>query len=91
MICDNCIHKDVCENYRVANPEVMVHCKHYKGLFETEREWYRLGADDAIFLFAERLKELYTDKSITNDMHCSIGVIKQNIDDIKKQLTEGAK
>lgn len=38
----------------------------------------------AINEFAERLIELYTDEHITDEMHCSIGVIKQNIYDVKK-------
>ena len=39
---------------------------------------------EAIKEFEERLIELYTDEHITDDMHCSIGVIKQNIYDVKK-------
>lgn len=38
----------------------------------------------------ERLEELYTDKLITDDMTVSIGVIKQNIKDIAKEMLEGA-
>ena len=41
---------------------------------------------EAIKEFAERLKELYTDENITDDMHCSVGVIKANIDDVKKEM-----
>ena len=41
---------------------------------------------EAIKEFAERLKELYTDESITDDIHCFIGVIKQNIDDISEEM-----
>ncbi len=39
---------------------------------------------EAINKFVERLIELYTDEHITDDMHCSIGVIKQNIYDMKE-------
>lgn len=39
----------------------------------------------------ERLEELYTDKLITDDMTVSIGVIKQNIKDIAKEMLEGEK
>lgn len=39
---------------------------------------------EAINKFVERLIELYTDEHIANDMHCSIGVIKQNIYDVKE-------
>lgn len=30
MICDNCIHKDVCRDAYVADEELMVYCKHYE-------------------------------------------------------------
>ena len=41
---------------------------------------------EAIKEFTERLKELYEDENITDDMHCSVGVIKANIDDVKKEM-----
>lgn len=41
----------------------------------------------AIKEFAERLKSLYTGEPITDDMHCSIGVIKANIDGLVKEMT----
>lgn len=44
----------------------------------------------AIKKFAEKLKELYTDDSITNDYHCAVGAIKQNIDDIVKEMVGDA-
>ena len=44
---------------------------------------------DTVKRMQERLKELYTDEIITDDMTVAIGVIKQNIDDIAKELLEG--
>ena len=44
---------------------------------------------DTVKRMQERLKELYTDEIITDDMTVAIGVIKQNIDDVAKELTEG--
>lgn len=37
---------------------------------------------EMIVRFADKLKELYTDKDITDDMKCPVGVIKANIDDL---------
>ena len=41
---------------------------------------------EAIKEFAERLKEFYTDEKITDDMTCSIGVIKANISDLVEEM-----
>ena len=41
---------------------------------------------DTVRKMQERLEELYTDKLITDDMTVSIGVIKQNIKDIAKEM-----
>ena len=46
---------------------------------------------DTVRKMQERLEELYTDKLITDDMTVSIGVIKQNIKDIAKEMLEGEK
>jgi phage shock protein A len=45
----------------------------------------------AVREMAERLEELYTDEVITDDMTVSIGVIKQNIKDIAKEMLEETK
>ena len=42
MMCDKCIHKDVCVDYRVADPEVVVHCKHYKGFITVRSDINKL-------------------------------------------------
>lgn len=47
---------------------------------------YNKARTEAVKEFAERLKELYTDESITDDTLCFIGVIKQNIDDIAEEM-----
>lgn len=47
---------------------------------------YNKIKNEAIREFAEKLKELYTDDSITDDYHCAVGVIKQNIDGIVKEM-----
>ena len=44
---------------------------------------------DTVREMQERFEELYTDKLITDDMTVSIGVIKQNIKDIAKEMLEG--
>ena len=41
---------------------------------------------EAVKDFAEMLKEFYTDEDITDDMHCPIGVIKANIDNLVKEM-----
>lgn len=41
---------------------------------------------DAVNEFADELTSLYTDDNITDDMHCSIGVIKANISDIAQKI-----
>ena len=41
---------------------------------------------DTVHEMQKRLKELYTDEKITDDMSVSIGVIKQNIDDIVEEM-----
>ena len=43
---------------------------------------------DTVRKMQERLKELYTDEIITDDMTVAIGVIKQNIDDVAKEMLE---
>lgn len=57
--------------------------RHFEGIFETAKETIKA---EAIKDFAERLKELYTGEIITDDMHCSVAVIKANIDDIAKEM-----
>lgn len=56
------------------------------------REVGRIKADviraDTVRKMQERLKELYIDENITDDMNVAIGVIKQNIDDIAKEMLE---
>jgi hypothetical protein len=59
------------------------------------REVGRIRVDairaNAVREMAERLEELYTDEVITDDMTVSIGVIKQNIKDITKEMLEETK
>ena len=43
---------------------------------------------DTVRKMKEKLENLYTDKIITDDMVVSIGVIKQNIKDIAKEMLE---
>ena len=43
---------------------------------------------DTVKRMQEQLKELYTDEIITDDMTVAIGVIKQNIDDVAKEMLE---
>lgn len=40
----------------------------------------------AIKEFAERLTAFYTDEKITDDMTCSVGVIKVNISDLAEEM-----
>lgn len=44
---------------------------------------------DTVRKMRDRLKELYTDEIITDDMTVAIGVIKQNIDDVAEEIAEG--
>lgn len=52
---------------------------------------YNKIKNEVIREFAEKLKELYTDDSITDDYHCAVGAIKQNIDGIVKEMVGDAK
>lgn len=47
---------------------------------------YNEARVEAVKEFAERLIEFYTDEDITDDMHCSIGVIKANIQDVLEEM-----
>ena len=58
----------------------------WKDIAYRETSYVSIAKTEAVKEFAERLKELYTDESITDDMHCFIGVIKQNIDDISEEM-----
>lgn len=57
--------------------------KRYAELYQEAKSVVR---SEAVREFAERLKELYTDDSITDDYHCTVGVIKKNIDEIVKEM-----
>ena len=46
---------------------------------------------EAINEVTERLIELYTDEHITDEMHCPIGVVKQNIYDVKEIMVGDTK
>lgn len=55
----------------------------------TSCHWCMTGhRSDAIIKMQKRLEELYTDEVITDDMTVSIGVIKQNIKDVVKEMLE---
>lgn len=54
-----------------------------------DRDQYDKGYRDGINKFTEKLMELYVDELITDDMHCSVEVIKANINDIKRMMIGG--
>lgn len=58
----------------------------WKDIAIRETTYVSIAKNEAIKEFAERLKELYTDESITDDMQVSIRVIKQNIGDIAEEM-----
>ena len=41
---------------------------------------------DTVNKFADELTSLYADDNITDDMHCSIGIIKANIKDVAQEI-----
>lgn len=45
---------------------------------------------EAVKEFQKRLKAIYTDELITDDMHCPVAVIKANIDDIAEEMISKA-
>ena len=47
---------------------------------------YNKIKNEAVKEFAERLKELYTSEFISDDFHFAVGAIKQNIDDIMREM-----
>lgn len=59
----------------------------YAELYEESKSVVRAKA---VKEFAEKLKELYTDDSITDDYHDTVEAIKQNIDGIVKEMVGDA-
>ena len=57
--------------------------KYNKTLNQLE-DYQSIARTEAIKEFEERLIELYTDEHITDEMRCSVGIIKQNIYDVKE-------
>lgn len=49
---------------------------------KVEKEVIKNKQIEAVIKFSNKLKEFYTDKDITDDMKCPVGVIKANIDDL---------
>ena len=49
-------------------------------------ELYQKIRVKAVKEFADKLTELYSDESVTDDMKCPVGVIKANIQDILEEI-----
>lgn len=75
-------------NHQKAEIERLSNFVSEERCYEIAREmiphFVKQARNEAIKEFAKKLMELYTDEHITDDMHCSVGVIKQNIYDVKK-------
>lgn len=94
MMCDNCIHKDVCENYRIADPEVMAHCKHYKGFITARSDINKLlNKINEEFEHQERIiDDLRKENNSLKDEHYKdkqLQIMETRLTTLKQELHRG--
>lgn len=95
LYCDDKLMADAFDFIKIQQEEIknlkienQILSQKRANIFEITKAHER-GYIKAIKDFSDRLKELYTDDIITNDMVCPVEVIKANIDDIAEEMAGG--